>query len=111
MRTAEEVLKGFTAFQPAERPFINIRKTTVTFSVSALEGLGEPKQIQMYTNGSLVAFQKVEKGTKMSTVNNRYCRFTNGNGEIDKLLEMSGGLEGRFYGRVEAGILIVDMAK
>ena len=87
--TADEVLKGFTAFDSEDIPFITLRKTTITLSVTALNALGNPTHIQLYTKGNTAAFRSESGGQKLSYVNNRACRITNGRGYITKLMDMA----------------------
>lgn len=113
-RSPEEILKGFTPLTSATDTFITLKPHWVTLNMGAVEAIGNPSRVNIYKRGSEIAIkgcdneQNGQTGYKMIKNRNNPCRICTVTGIVDLLKEM-GGREGRFYGRIEEGILIVDM--
>ncbi|MBR1486357.1 MAG: hypothetical protein IJ597_03780 [Synergistaceae bacterium] len=104
----EDVLKDFVLVNNRNNKiFVTVTKTTISFSKLAVLKMGMPLKVSMYIKGKQVAFKADENGEKISIAGKRR-RLCNGGGKINKFIEIAGRI-GRFYGKVVAGVLFIDL--
>ena len=101
---ASNELNKMTRIHPNQSIFITVRSTTINFSKSAFELLGEPEGIEIYCGEGKVAVKAGEdfKFIKTKSGQQNLYRIC-GSKMIKKVKEQVG--EGRVFGKIQDGIL------